>query len=849
MWLPASGSLQTVVLFTPGKCAARWICLRARGHRGLLRVGGVAVGGPGQAEAARAACRPRYAVRNAPRRCSSGTSSRVISVQVVGRAGRAAAAPRSSPAPLPVQHQVGQLGGGAGEHERVADAARRRPARRGGPCGRAAAAASSSRNTTRSPSTCSGSSARPAAACSARISPRIAAASASSCGVTKHEVGRARDAAGRRPSGGPARLTSGWPCGGRGVIDGPAHREPLARRSRCSAACRGRRTGRWRRRGSRRRPPSCPTAGARPRRSRRPRRTARPAGRVVAPASRSSAATCGGRTARPRRAAADIRTRTPGPPGADVVERGDRLGRVERLGVRDDHGRARSPMCSVSGATRAATSTASSRPRTWSVRSSGRNGVRDCSAERVLDGDQVEQAALGLLHQLGPVARGEQLVRAGAGLAPGRPGASRCRPARRRGGGWVRGSACARCSSSAGGGWRSAGARSARRCRRRTRTARPAAAEKRPGSAATVPGRGAEAVQPAPAHEHAGAQCAATTWHLEPSRSGQHVHSNQRRRRAATVANGIGAVKHGTADGGNIGGAPRCPSGRPGRRRSRRCGDDWDDSDRDPARAGLAGLARAAGGGAAHAARLAQPDRAALARPGRRVLPRPPRPLARHRRRRRRADRRRRGSPSTTSRSTAPCAWSRRTACPACWWRRGSGASRSCAAPTSTPCACATRRPPPARPSPACPPSRSTRRGSSSGRFEPYPEPRRITVGAVVDGLSHFPTALGVLRFALGGAEQELVALTGKDDRPAAALPRRHLRHQHLRRRAHAIVDGRPTPDGRVPSTSTAPSTCPAPSPPTRPAPCRPRRTGSPSPSKPGSASPPDPPPSRTKLW
>jgi uncharacterized protein (DUF1684 family) len=49
------------------------------------------------------------------------------------------------------------------------------------------------------------------------------------------------------------------------------------------------------------------------------------------------------------------------------------------------------------------------------------------------------------------------------------------------------------------------------------------------------------------------------------------------------------------------------------------------------------------------------------------------------------------------------------------------------------------------------------------GRFEPYPEPRRITVDAVVDGLSHFPTALGVLRFPLGGAEQELVALTGKD--------------------------------------------------------------------------------------
>jgi uncharacterized protein (DUF1684 family) len=51
------------------------------------------------------------------------------------------------------------------------------------------------------------------------------------------------------------------------------------------------------------------------------------------------------------------------------------------------------------------------------------------------------------------------------------------------------------------------------------------------------------------------------------------------------------------------------------------------------------------------------------------------------------------------------------------------------------------------------------------GRFEPYAEPRRITVGAVVDGLSHFPTAVGVVRFELAGAEQELVALAGHEDK------------------------------------------------------------------------------------
>jgi uncharacterized protein len=48
------------------------------------------------------------------------------------------------------------------------------------------------------------------------------------------------------------------------------------------------------------------------------------------------------------------------------------------------------------------------------------------------------------------------------------------------------------------------------------------------------------------------------------------------------------------------------------------------------------------------------------------------------------------------------------------------------------------------------------------GRFEPYAAPQRITVGAVVDGLQHFPTAVGVVRFALDGAEHALVAFPGR---------------------------------------------------------------------------------------
>lgn len=47
--------------------------------------------------------------------------------------------------------------------------------------------------------------------------------------------------------------------------------------------------------------------------------------------------------------------------------------------------------------------------------------------------------------------------------------------------------------------------------------------------------------------------------------------------------------------------------------------------------------------------------------------------------------------------------------------------------------------------------------------FQPYVEPRRITVDAVVEGLSHFPTAVGDVTFDVDGLHQRLVALAGKD--------------------------------------------------------------------------------------
>ncbi|MBW0089930.1 DUF1684 domain-containing protein [Pseudonocardia sp. KRD-184] len=48
------------------------------------------------------------------------------------------------------------------------------------------------------------------------------------------------------------------------------------------------------------------------------------------------------------------------------------------------------------------------------------------------------------------------------------------------------------------------------------------------------------------------------------------------------------------------------------------------------------------------------------------------------------------------------------------------------------------------------------------GVFEAYDEPRPITVDAVVDGLQHHLTAVGVVRFVVDGAEHSLVAVPGE---------------------------------------------------------------------------------------
>ena len=106
-----------------------------------------------------------------------------------------------------------------------------------------------------------------------------------------------------------------------------------------------------------------------------------------------------------------------GPPGADVVECRDGLGDVKRLGVRDDDdrhqpdmaGHRRHPGRGQDGV----------QPPAYLVGPGVRPAaVRGLQAEPVLDGHEVEQAALGLGDDVGPVGGGEQLGRARPGLAP-----------------------------------------------------------------------------------------------------------------------------------------------------------------------------------------------------------------------------------------------------------------------------------------------------------------------------------------------------------------------------------------------------------------------------------------------
>ncbi len=98
--------------------------------------------------------------------------------------------------------------------------------------------------------------------------------------------------------------------------------------------------------------------------------------------------------------------------GADEVEAGYRLGDVERLGVRDDRTGREADVCGArrdAGGDQSGVETA--------AHLVGAGGLR---AERVLDGDQVEQPALGFPYDVDPVSGGEQFGGTGRFVPPRR---------------------------------------------------------------------------------------------------------------------------------------------------------------------------------------------------------------------------------------------------------------------------------------------------------------------------------------------------------------------------------------------------------------------------------------------
>ena len=113
-----------------------------------------------------------------------------------------------------------------------------------------------------------------------------------------------------------------------------------------------------------------------------------------------------------------------------------------------------------------------------------------------------------------------------------------------------------------------------------------------------------------------------------------------------------------------------------------------------------------------------------------------------------------------------------------------------------------------------------------TGHFTPYDAPRRIDVDTVVDGLGFHPTAVGVVRFVLGGEDQELVAL-GEDGSELAELSELRLHFRDGTSGDETYGGGRiqrtdaPADDGTVridlnrtanlPCAFTAFATCPLP--------------------------------------
>ena len=111
----------------------------------------------------------------------------------------------------------------------------------------------------------------------------------------------------------------------------------------------------------------------------------------------------------------------PRPAPADVVQRRDGLGHVERFGVGDHRGRHQTDAAGQRGDPGGNEDRV--QPALYPVHPIGGGRVNyrivRRQSEGVLDRDEVDQAAFGGLHEIGPVRGGEHAGGAGGGLAPG----------------------------------------------------------------------------------------------------------------------------------------------------------------------------------------------------------------------------------------------------------------------------------------------------------------------------------------------------------------------------------------------------------------------------------------------
>jgi hypothetical protein len=107
----------------------------------------------------------------------------------------------------------------------------------------------------------------------------------------------------------------------------------------------------------------------------------------------------------------------PGPARAHVVQGGDGLGQVERLGVGGDRGRHEPDVLGGGGGPGRDQHRVQAAPDPVGA-GVGLETFVGLQVEAVLDGEEVKQATFGLLSQLGPVAGGEQPLRLRVRLAP-----------------------------------------------------------------------------------------------------------------------------------------------------------------------------------------------------------------------------------------------------------------------------------------------------------------------------------------------------------------------------------------------------------------------------------------------